>query len=98
MQYPSLAEASVHMLRSALGYPVQHTPPWPRADTGIQDESRAMASPVSQVQADRDLCSSCPPPVEALALAGSCPARGLLGYSRQNRPSVQMGKMLRYAV
>lgn len=88
VQHSSLAEAAVHMVRSALRHPRQHTPPQPHADTGIPDKSRAMASPESQVQADRAPCSSCPGPAEALA-------RGLWGCKRQNRPSVQMGKMLR---
>lgn len=97
-QHPSLAEAAVHMLRSAWRCPMQHTPPQPHTDSGIQDKSGAVASPASQVQADRAPCSSWPAPAKGLALGGSCPARGLSGCSRQNRPSVQMGKMLRYAV
>lgn len=44
VQHLSLAEAAVHMLRSALRYPMQHTPPRPHADTEIQEKSRATAS------------------------------------------------------
>lgn len=72
---------------------MQETLPWPQA---AADKSEAVVSAMARVQADKASCTIFPTRAEDPDC--SCPARGLLGCSRQKRPSVQMGKTLRYAV